>query len=197
VRPESQIIQEIIDGNTEAFADLVRTHQARVRLACLVLLGNKDEADDAAQDVFIKAYKGLAGFKAEASFITWLLRIAENHCRDRLRSRKSRRTDSLDALAAEKGDAMEGLFRRSADAQETPVYSAQDYELLGRLFGALPQDDREILALREVEMLSYEEIARNLDISLAAVKSRLRRAREALTNKCRHFLDTSEPPKRL
>jgi RNA polymerase sigma-70 factor (ECF subfamily) len=194
---EKEIIDAVLGGNAEAFAELVRAHQARVRLTCLVFLGNKDEADDAAQDVFIKAFKGLDRFEGEATFETWVLRIADNHCRDLLRSRKTRRTESIDALLAEKGETFEALLTRSATTGDTPAWSTQDLELLGRLFSALPQEDREILALREVEMLSYEEIALKLHCSLDAVKGRLKRARQTLTEKCRHFLDTSEAHTRL
>src|SRR5579871_5118969 len=107
MRSEKESIEAVLAGDPEAFAELVRTHQARLRLACLVFLGNREEADDAAQDIFIKAFKALDGFKAESSFLTWLLRIADNHCRDLLRTRTRRRTESLDALLAEKGDAFE------------------------------------------------------------------------------------------
>src|SRR5260221_1570357 len=123
---DQKTIEEVLRGDTEAFAALVRAHQARLRLACLVFLGNKEEADDAAQDIFLKAYKGLLGFKAEASFLTWLLRIAENHCRDLLRSRKSHVAQSLDALLAEKGDAFEALLSRTGPSKEPPAYSSQD-----------------------------------------------------------------------
>lgn len=196
-RNEAEIIEAIITGDAEVFAELVRAHQARVRLSCLVFLGNKDEADDAAQDIFVKAFKSLAGFKGDASFETWLLRIADNHCRDLLRTRKTRPTVSLDALLAEKGDALEGLLSRISGVGETPPYSSQDLELLGRLFSALPQEDRDVLALREVERLSYEEMAQRLSCSLDAVKGRLKRARATLSDKCRHFLDTSAVPPRL
>jgi RNA polymerase sigma-70 factor (ECF subfamily) len=194
---ETELIHAVQEGEAEAFAGLVRAHQARVRLACLVFLGNKEEADDAAQDVFVKAYKALGTFKGEASFETWVLRIADNHCRDLLRSRKVRRTDSLDALISEKGEVFEALLSRSAGQGDSPPLSGQDMELLGRLFSSLPQEDRDILVLREVEMLSYEEIARKLHISMDAVKGRLKRARQALIDKCHHFLDTSQPPIRL
>src|SRR6266700_3653350 len=100
MQSEKEIIEAVVAGDAEAFAGLVRAHQVRIRLSCLVFLANKEEADDAAQDIFIKAFKNLAGFKGEASFETWLLRIADNHCRDLLRTRKTRRTESLDPLLA-------------------------------------------------------------------------------------------------
>lgn len=197
MRSETEIISAVLGGEIEAFADLVRAHQARVRLACLVRLGNAAEADDAAQDVFVKAFKGLAGFKGEASFVTWILRIADNHCRDILRSRAAHRTDSLDAILAEKGEAFEALLARAGSKVESPPYTPQDLELLGRLLAALSEEDRVILAMREVDELSYEEIAQKLQISLDAVKGRLKRARQTLIDKGRHIRDTSALPPRL
>ena len=194
---EQKIIEAVLSGDAEAYAPLVRAYQARVRLACLVYLGNKDEADDAAQDIFLKAFNGLEGFKAEASFQTWLLRIADNHCRDLIRSRKRQPTQSLDALLAENGEAVEALLSRTGPSHEPPPFSSQDLELLGQLFSALPSEDREILAMREAEMLSYEDIARKLHTSLDAVKGRLKRARASLIEKCQNILDTSAPHPRL
>jgi RNA polymerase sigma-70 factor, ECF subfamily len=190
VQGEQEIITAVLAGDAEAFASLVRAYQARIRLVCLVYLGSKEEADDAAQDVFLKAFEGLPGFKGESSFQTWLLRIADNHCRDLLRSRKRQQAQSLDALLGEKGDALEAMLsRREASGQAD--YTTQELELMARLFSALPPADREILALKEAEMLSYEEIAHKLRCSLDAVKGRLKRARATLLEKCRNFLDTS------
>jgi RNA polymerase sigma-70 factor (ECF subfamily) len=189
MRSETALIGEVLAGNPEAFAELVRVHQARVRLACLVFLTNKEEADDAAQEAFVKAFQSLDRFRGDASFETWILRIAENHCRDLLRSRKSHRIESLDALLAEKGDAVEGFFAKQGISKD---YSSEDLELLGKLFAALPEDDREILALCEVEKLAYQEIAVRLHCSLDAVKGRLKRARQKLIEKCSKFIsDTS------
>jgi RNA polymerase sigma-70 factor (ECF subfamily) len=184
VDSEKVIISKVLSGDVEAFGPIIRAHQARVRLACLVLLGNAPEADDAAQEVFLKAFQRLNTFRGESSFETWCLTIAEHHCLDLLRARTRHKTESLEALLEEKGDAFEGLLQRSR--AEAPR-SADDYQLLGRLFSALPEEDRRILALREMEDLSYEEIASRLSCSLDAVKSRLKRARQTLTDKCRKF----------
>lgn len=180
---ESSIIEAVLNGNVEAYSELVHAHQARVRLACLVWLANKEEADDAAQDVFIKAFKALAQFEKNASFLTWILRIADNHCRDKLRTRKSQRTESLDALFTINGEAFERLLSSTEGTERRP-YTSDDMDLLVRLFAALSEEDREILALREVEALPYEAIAERLGCSLDAVKGRLKRARHSLLEKC-------------
>lgn len=184
---EKETIEAVLNGDVEAFSGLVRAHQSRVRLVCLTFLGSAAEADDAAQDVFVKAFQALPDFKGDASFGTWIVRIADNYCRDVLRKRTRRRTESLDALLESKGDAFEGLLSRFKTAESPPPYNPDDLELLGRLFAALPEDDREILALSEVEGLTYKEIAEELDCSLDAVKGRLKRARQNLIEKCRKF----------
>jgi RNA polymerase sigma-70 factor (ECF subfamily) len=184
---ESAIIAAVRSGDIEAFGSLVRTHQARVRLACLVLLGNAHEADDAAQDVFLKAFKGLQTYRGDSSFETWILKIADHHCLDLLRTRTRRGIESLEALLEERGDAFESFLARSQTSNDVPPYTPEDRHLLGRLFAALPEDDRQVLALREIENLPYEEIAERLSCSLDAVKGRLKRARQTLIDKCRKF----------
>ena len=184
---EQAVIAAVLAGDAEAFGTLVRAHQARVRLVCLARLGRRDEADDAAQDVFVKAFQALPNFKGDSSFGTWMVRITDNHCLDILRTRKRHRTESLEAMLEAKGDAFDGLLSRMNSAESPPPYSPDDLDLLGRLYAALPEDDREILTLREVEELPYEEIARRLSCSLDAVKGRLKRARQNLIDKCRPF----------
>jgi RNA polymerase sigma-70 factor (ECF subfamily) len=184
---EKAVIAAVQSGEAEAFGALVRAHQTRVRLVCLAFLGSAAEADDAAQDVFVNAFRGLAEFKGDASFGTWIARIADNHCRDVLRKRARRRTESLDALFESQGDAFDGFLSRAQTADTPPPYKSEDLELLGRLFAALPEDDREILTLSEVEELPYAEIAQRLSCSLDAVKGRLKRARQTLIDKCRKF----------
>jgi RNA polymerase sigma-70 factor, ECF subfamily len=175
---EQALIQATLEGDTEAFSQLVHAHQGRIRMLCLSYLGSAAEADDAAQDVFIKAFKGLPRFKGESAFATWLGHIAINHCKDLLRTRTRQATQSLDALLAEKGDSAASLLR---EPQEPGArFGPEERELLGALLGTLSEEEREILALREVEGLSYEAIAAQLACTLDAVKGRLKRARRQL-----------------
>ena len=181
---ELDVIERVRAGDKEAYALLVRKHQARIRSYCLWTLGNAAEADDAAQEVFIKAYRGLGGFRGRAGFSTWLHRIAVNHCRDLLRKRVRERTESWDALREEKGEAAEALVVR----EEPAVPRRQLQEALDRL----PEQYRTILIMREAEGLSYEELAKFLNCSLDAVKARLRRARSELMEKGRHFSGSAD-----
>jgi RNA polymerase sigma-70 factor (ECF subfamily) len=165
----------VLDGDRDAYAALVRRHETKVRGLCAALLSDRDEGEDAAQEVFVKAYRSLASFRGDASFSTWLHRIALNRCRDLLRARSRRKTESWDGIL-EKREGVEP----EVTPVETGLDAADSADLARRLLAKLPEDYRTILLLREGEGLRYEEISRTLEVSLDAVKSRLRRARAAL-----------------
>lgn len=171
-------------GDREAFAELVRRHHARVLGLCRSLLGSNEAAEDAAQDVFLKAYESLGGFRGSSAFSTWLYRIASNRCLDLRRSAARARQDSLEALIEARGDDLYRLLGRAPDASAGPEAA----DLVRRVLAALPEDYRSILWLREVEGFTYDELTLALDCSLDAVKSRLRRARAELEDRLRHFL---------
>lgn len=170
---DSDVVERIRSGETDAYAVLVRKYQGRIRGYCLWTLRNAAEADDAAQEVFIKAYRGLGGFRGKAGFSTWLYRIAVNHCRDLLRKMARERMESWDALREEQGEAAEPL---AAQADPSRDLRRQLQEALDRL----PEGDRQLLVLRELQGLSYRDLAEELGCSLDAVKARLKRARLAL-----------------
>jgi RNA polymerase sigma-70 factor, ECF subfamily len=154
-----------------------------VRSLCLSLLSNPSEAEDAAQDAFLKAYLSLNDFRGEAAFSTWLYRIAFRHCQDLLRKRTRRKTDSWDDLLDKHGAALEGALSSPGQAA-----SAENADLVRRLLSAMPEDYAAVLTLREMQGLSYQEMTEVLDCSLDSVKARLRRARQWLTEKARPLL---------
>lgn len=162
----------------------MRSYQGKVLGLCTSLLNNASEAEDAAQEIFVKAYQALGSFHGDSKFSTWLYRIAANHCKDLLRKRSRQKTESLDALIERSGDEVQNLWEPSFD----PRNSAGAAELVKKLLDSLSPDEMLILTLREVQGLSYQEISETLKCSLDAVKSRLRRARETLQEKSRHFL---------
>lgn len=166
-----ELVREARAGDGSAFGELVRRHQARVLGLCAAMLRDPGRAEDAAQDVFLKAYRSLGAFRGESSFATWLHRIAANRCLDLLRA-ESRR---------------EALPLEAAEARPAPSPDSEGRDLLERALAALPPDYRLILVLREVQGLSYEEAAEAMECSLDSVKARLRRAREALEERLRHF----------
>jgi RNA polymerase sigma-70 factor (ECF subfamily) len=178
-----EVILEVLAGNRDAYAQLVRKYETRVRGYCLMMLSQAAEAEDAAQEVFIKAFQALGTFHGKAAFSTWLYRISVNVCYDILRKRQRRKTQSWDALLEKEGEKAEALFASSADPRPE-----ESVELVAQLLAGLPDKAREIIVLRDMQGLSYEEIAETLSCTLDAVKSRLKRARREMTLKLRHFL---------
>ncbi len=164
------------------FEDLVREHHPYILRLCLSILRDPGESDEAAQDTFIKAWRSRDSWRGDSSFQTWLHRIAVNRCRDLLRARKRRRTVSFDALIEEAGEAAGGSTPDRSKALENT-------DLAARLLELLPEAYRTALTLREVEGMSYEEIAKSMDCSVDSVKARLRRARALITGKLRHLLE--------
>ena len=179
---DRDVIHLVQQGNRDAYATLVRKYQVRVRGYCATTLRDAVLADDAAQEVFLKAYQGLTRFRGDAAFSSWLYRITVNHCRDLLRAAARRKAESLDALLEEEGDRIEALLAASDDQART----LENTELAQRILAGLPEGHRQILLLREGQGLSYAELAQTLACSVDAVKGRLKRARQDLTERLRH-----------
>ncbi|UCF60941.1 MAG: sigma-70 family RNA polymerase sigma factor [Anaerolineaceae bacterium] len=172
---ESEWIHRAMQGDDNAFAMLVEVYQVPVYNLCYRMLGNPMEAEDAAQEAFLRAYKGINRYDPERRFATWLLSIASHHCIDRLRRRKYP-IRSLDELLPwqQKADDMPG--------PETALTQKENQEAVRKMLEQLGDHDRMVLILRYWYDLSYEEIAQSLSSSVSAVKSRLHRARRQLAD---------------
>ena len=184
---DQQIVQLVRSGHTEAYSDLVRQYHKRVMGYCLSMLNNHTDAEEAAQDVFIKAFQALAKFKGDSAFSTWLYRITANHCLDVLRKRARRKTVSLEALVESEGDRIQNLFSVSDHSASL----MENREIVDKILSTLPEDYRSILTLREIDGLEYQEIAETLNCSLDAVK-RLSRARKQLQIQLQPFLASKD-----
>ncbi len=179
-----ELIQQVLAGQTESFSPLVLKYQQRVRGFCRSALSQEAEAEEAAQEIFLKAYQALSKFRGDSSFSTWLYRIASNHCIDLLRKRNKRPTLSWDALLEQAGDSLQKLV---SDGRPAPGSSLENQDLMENILSKLPPAYKNLLILREAEGLSYVEIAETLECSVDAVKSRLSRARRALHENLQHF----------
>jgi RNA polymerase sigma-70 factor (ECF subfamily) len=182
--PDPELVARARAGDEDAFARLVRRHHAAIHGLCVSMLGSPADADDAAQDAFLKAYRSLSKFRGDSTFGSWLYRVAANVCLDRLRKRKRERSDSWEALLEERGDDVERLIAPGADEGA----ALEDRDLVRRVLDLLPPEHRLILTLRETQGLDYRELMAALDCSLDAVKSRLKRARRGFEELARHFL---------
>lgn len=162
-------------GDEAAFEELVRLHEKKVYNLAFRMCGNPEDAADAAQEAFLAAWRGLPGFRGEAGFSTWLYRLTSNAAIDRLRrTRRQRAEASLDD---------EALRLDAVDGAPSPQARAEGEELREAVLSGLAQlsdDHRQALTLRELQELSYEEIAAVLEVDLGTVKSRISRARGAL-----------------
>jgi len=176
---ERSIIDRVLAGEAEAFEVLVRANQRKVYNLCFRMTGNQEDAEDLAQEAFIKAYQNLAGFKGESGFGPWLYRLASNVCIDHLRREKRREKSSLTYLD-EAGAAVEIEVADERFSPEATLDRRQVQEGIGRGLDTLTPEHRHILILREINGFSYDEIAEVLELSAGTVKSRISRARLVL-----------------
>lgn len=179
---DAELARLAANGDGDAFAELVRRHAPRVRALCAATLGGPAEAEDAAQEAFLKAHRALSRYTGAASFGTWLHRIAVNHCLDLLRAASRRRSDSLEALLEADSSALGRALSEPSSAQ-----ALEDRDTVARLLSRLPPEQRLALTLREAEGMTYEEIAAAMSCSLDSVKARIKRARAELLELSRHF----------
>ena len=166
-------------GDQEAFEQLVRDNQNRVYSLAVRLVGDREEAADLAQEAFLKAWQGLSSFQGESSFSTWIYRLTTNVCIDYLR-RKKRRQEVEPAVSLDDEDSG---WAEPADAGQDPQRKLEEAErsrALSRGLERLPEHQRQVLVMRELSGLSYQEIGAATGLDLGTVKSRIARARVAL-----------------
>jgi RNA polymerase sigma-70 factor (ECF subfamily) len=174
---DPQLVRLVLEGDTEAFNDLVERHQSRAYNLCVRMLGDADAAADVAQDAFISAYKHLPSLRGE--FRPWLMRIVANGCRDVLRSQKRRPSVSLD-LERDDDDTPAMQLADTGDGPEAALMKSELQKTIAGALAEIPDDQREVVILSDIQGLSYQEIADMTGINIGTVKSRLNRARSRL-----------------
>jgi len=176
---EQAVIRRVLDGETDAFEELVLAYQKNVYNLALRMTGNEEDAFDVSQDAFLRAYNALSGFRGDSKFSVWLYRLTSNISIDYLRRRTRSRAESLTVLDEDDEptelDIPDERFSPEALTEKRELRRAVREGLV-----LLPEDYRKILTLREIGGLSYEEIAQALDLEVGTVKSRLFRARKKL-----------------
>ena len=177
---ELALIARIIAGDRQAFEPLVLENQGRVYSMALRMMGNEADAADAAQEAFIKAYSALESFRGESRFSSWLYKLTGNVCIDLLRSRRRGQVVSLQDLSMEEEENQEYQIPDDRFRPETELERRELRRAVGAALAQLPEDYRQILTLRELGGLSYEELAARLHLESGTVKSRLSRARRRL-----------------
>ena len=197
VEHEKTLIARILGGEVDLFHELVRPYEKLVYVTIFTMLRNEADAEDGAQEVMINAFRHLKSFRGDSKFSTWLVTIAMNEARQRLRKAKAAPQESLD----EEKEEREGDFTPAVltDWREIPSEALEKKEIRQKLREAvelLPPIYREVLVLRDLEELNQEETAGALGISITLVKVRLHRARMMLQKLLAPYLKTAVPAKK-
>lgn len=191
---DHELVRRVQQGESDAFDLLVRRYQHRVVALVSRYVGDWSEAQDVAQDAFIRAYRAIGSFRGDAQFYTWLHRIAINTAKNHLQAMKRRPPNAdIDVGDAEHFDA--ALQMRDTDTPERELLRNEVEQAVMRSVNALPRELRLAITLREVDGLSYDEIAQRLDCPIGTVRSRIFRAREAIDRELRPLLGTQANPR--
>ena len=180
---DAECVKRVQRGDTQSFEILVRRHQKTTFNLIYRFLGDYDEATETAQEVFLSAYSSIQQFRGDANFATWLYRIAFNHASSRRKSLNSK----LQRHVALEDDVV-------ADCSADPETSAERREIqqcVQQALNSLDRDDAQIILLRDLQDVRYEDIAETLDVPVGTVKSRLHRARQALRASLAPYFSTA------
>ena len=183
-----ELVRRVQRGERGAFDLLVLRYQHKVVKLVARLLRDPAEAEDVAQEAFVKAYRAIGSFRGDSAFYTWLYRIAVNTARNTMASRQRRPLDYEADLNESEQTAVESRMR-DTDTPEAAALSDEIHRTVNRAVADLPEDLRTAIILREVEGLSYEEIANAMDCPVGTVRSRIFRAREAIDRSLKPLLE--------
>ncbi len=178
-------IKQVLKGDQNAFGEIVEIYKDKVFQLSFRMLGNRHEAEDIAQEAFIRAYVNIQSYNINLKFSTWLYRIATNLCIDRIRKKKP--DYYLDAeVAGTEGLTMYSQIPAKTPLPEDDVESLELQDTIQREISKLPEKYRTVIVLKYIEELSLNEISEILDMPLGTVKTRIHRGREALRKQLRH-----------
>jgi len=180
---EQRFLARLQKRDERAFVELVQLYQARVYKLVYRMLGRRDEAEDMAQEVFVQVFKAVGSFRGDSKLSTWIYRIAVNLCKNRIKylgRRKTEARDDDDAPDREREDGAPGVTSAAVHRPDHMVEGYQLEQIVHECITEMDPDFREILVLRDVEDLSYEELAAITGLPDGTVKSRLHRARAML-----------------
>ena len=189
---DSELVEDLKRGDAKAFTELVDRHHAKVYQLALKLTRNETDAEDVMQETFLRVYNRIATFRGEAAFSSWLYRIAANACFAKLGERRKHEHADIDDVFP---DAERGLAPTVSDWSRQPdsvLLSSEALGVLDKAISELPEDFRMVVVLRDIQGLSNAQVADILDLTVAAVKSRLHRARLHLRKRLSDYFDVPE-----
>ena len=188
---DQALVERAQGGDQKAFDQLVSKYQRKLERLLSRYVRDAAEVEDVAQEAFIKAYRALPGFRGDSAFYTWLYRIGINTAKNYLvaQGRRAPPSTGFDAEEAEGFD--DAALLRDINTPESLLMTKQIGETVNAAMAALPEELRRAIMLREIDGLSYEEIAATMDCPIGTVRSRIFRAREAVAGRLRPLLDTA------
>jgi RNA polymerase sigma-70 factor (ECF subfamily) len=189
---DQKLVERVQRGDKAAFDLLVSKYQRKIFRLLSRLIRDPAEIEDVAQEAFVKAYRALPNFRGESAFYTWLYRIAINTAKNHLVSQGRRAPTTTDADIEDAETFDDGEHLRDLNTPDSMLLSKQVAEAVNRAIDQLPEDLRTAIVLREIEGLSYEEIAETMNCPIGTVRSRIFRAREAIAQELRPVLDTAK-----
>lgn len=193
---DEELVRRVQRGDVAAFDLLVRKYQHRISALIGRYVADWSEVQDVAQETFIRAYRAIGNFRGDAQFYTWLHRIAVNTAKNHLVAHNRRPpTDDIDIDDAEQFDS--GIRLRDSDTPERELMRQQLEQTVVRAVEALPEELRVAINLREVDGLSYEEIAERMGCPIGTVRSRIFRARDAIDRELRPLMDNERLVERV
>lgn len=189
---ENELIKRCKIGDLDAFETLIMAYEKKAYNIAYRMMGNEEDAKDVAQEALLKIYRNMINFKEESAFSTWLYRIVTNTCLDELRKKKNMYTQSIDQIYEGKEGDVHIELAIDYTTPESVYVDQETREIVVDAMNELSEDYKSAIVLREIEGLSYDEIADVLDCSLGTVKSRINRARNALKEKLRGKLELNK-----
>lgn len=194
---EQKLVERLQRRDEAAFNELVRLYQGKIFRLVFRMLGDRAEAEDLAQEVFVTVFKSIDGFRGDSKLSTWLYRVATNHCKNRIKylNRRARgQKKELDEIADR--DALESATMSTSAQVHRPddmATARQTESIVQQALSELPEDQRELVVLRDIENMTYEEIQSVTGLPEGTVKSRLHRARLALQKRVVELQGQREP----
>lgn len=191
---EATLIERVKNGDQQAFEDLVSRYENKVYRLAIKLTRNETLAEEVMQEVFLKIYEKIGTFRGESALSSWIYRIAANACFAKLNLEKRHQHADLDDAMPQAEIALQERQDSSQELPDRPLLTNEALSVISRAIERLPEDFRVVLTLRDVEGMSNEDVARILELSVPAVKSRLHRARLLLRKKLARYFERQAFP---